>query len=104
VRFYPHKNLRRAYNRLLVLEKAGIIQARADIRGERFIWTLTREGYRRIRHILPLEMKEEGFESKALGHDLLCSAVLLGDWLSIAAPPDLVRVTEQQLSSEFHLN
>lgn len=96
-RFYPHKNLRRAYNRLLVLEKAGIIQSRADIRGERFLWTLTREGYRRIRHTLPLELEEEGFESKALGHDLLCSAVLAGDWLLTKTPPDLIQVTEQQL-------
>ena len=30
-RFYPHKNLRRAYNRLLVLEKADLIQTRSDI-------------------------------------------------------------------------
>lgn len=103
VRYYPHKNLRRAYNRLLVLEKAGIIQSRADIRGERFVWTLTREGYRRIRHTLP-EMKEEGFESKALGHDLLCSAVLWGDWIGLNAPDELVRVGEQQLSRlEKHL-
>jgi hypothetical protein len=97
-RFYPHKNLRRAYNRLLVLEKTGIIQSRADIRGERYLWTLTREGYRRIRHTLPSELEEEGFESKALGHDLLCSAVLAGDWLLLKTPPDLIRVTEQQLS------
>lgn len=98
-RLYSHKNLRRAYNRLLVLEKAGIIQSRADIRGERYLWTLTREGYRRMRHTLPAEVKEEGFESKALGHDLLCSAVLAGDWLLLPkVPEDLVRVTEQQLS------
>ena len=97
-RFYPHKNLRRAYNRLLILEKAGLIQSRADIRGERFLWTLTREGYRRIRHLLPLELAEEGFESKTLGHDLLCSAVLAGDWLLLKSPPDLIRVTDQQLS------
>jgi hypothetical protein len=97
-KFYPHKNLRRAYNRLLVLEKAGIIQSRADIRGERFVWTLTRDGYRRIRHELPEVLKEEGFESKALGHDLLCSAVLFGDWLALKNPPELIRVTEQQLS------
>jgi hypothetical protein len=97
-RFYPHKNLRRAYNRLLVLEKAGIIQSRADIRGERFLWTLTKEGYRRIRHLLPIELEQEGFDSKALGHDLLCAAVLAGDWFLVRTPPDLVRVTEQELS------
>ncbi len=97
-RFYPHKNARRAYNRLLVLEKADLIQSRADIRGERFLWTLTREGYRRIRHQLPSEMAEEGFESKALGHDLLCSAVLAGDWLLTKTPEGLIRVTDQELS------
>jgi hypothetical protein len=98
VRFYPHKNLRRAYNRLLVLEKAGIIQSRADIRGERYLWTLDKDGYRRIRHLLPLAMEKEGFESKALGHDLLCAAVLAGDWLNIKTPDGIIRITEQELS------
>lgn len=96
IRFYPHKNLRRAYNRLLVLEKAGIIQSRCDIRGESFLWTLTRDGYRRIRHTLPVAMTEDGFESKALGHDLLCSAVLAGDWLTLNLP-EVTYVTEQEL-------
>jgi hypothetical protein len=41
---------------------------------------------------LPAVLKEEGFESKALGHDLLCSAVLFGDWLALKNPPELIRV------------
>ena len=36
-RFYHHKNLRRAYERLRILEKAAFIQSHREIKGEKFI-------------------------------------------------------------------
>jgi len=52
-RFYSHKNLRRGYERLRTLERASFIQSHREIKGEKFIWTLSKKGFLTIEANLP---------------------------------------------------
>jgi hypothetical protein len=84
-----------AYKRLQNLAAMGIIQCRSDHSGHNFTWCLTALGFSLIENRLP-GLKERGFASEALGHDLCVTAVHLGDWIAI--PPDgCSTFSEQQL-------
>ena len=106
-KFYPHKNLRRAYERLKVLEKAAFIQSHREIKGEKFIWTLAKKGFLTIEHHLG-ELKQQGFLPLSPGHDLLCAAVLqaesVDDWVSLVTDQELLRSHTPgiELYSSFH--
>lgn len=94
-KFYPHKNKRRGYERLRALETGGLIESRADSRAQKFIWVLSKRGFATVRPYLPL-LKDEGFRSAALGHDLMSAALMLGDWLT-SPQPGVRLISEQQL-------
>lgn len=91
-KFYPHKNLRRAYERLKVLEKAAFIESHREIKGEKFVWTLAKKGFLTIEHFLGA-LKQQGFKPLSPGHDLLCAAVLQADTLD----DSVSLVTDQEL-------
>lgn len=94
-KFYPEKTQKRAYERLLTLEKADLIAAKVNTSGKKFIWTLTKRGFFTVKAHLP-PLKEDGFSSAAPGHDLLSAAALLGDWL-LSSQKGVRIVTDQQL-------
>jgi len=106
-RFYPHKNPRRGYERLRALEKAAFIKSHREIKGEKFIWTLSPKGFLTIEHDLP-ELKQAGFLPLSPGHDLLCAAVLQagsnGDSVTLLTDQELLRVNtpHSYLSGSFH--
>lgn len=95
MRFYGNDKSTGVYQRLCRLEKAGYIQTRCGARGQHFAWTLTGRGFQTIEGRLP-KLVENGFKSENLGHDLLVSAIHLGDWIT-GIPNDCGVFTEQQL-------
>lgn len=84
-----------AYRRLWVLQKMDFIRTRIDNRQQKFVWMLTSKGYSAIRDLLPA-LNEEGFRSESIGHDLLVSAIHLGEWF-IEKPNQVELFTEQEL-------
>ncbi len=85
-----------AYRRLWKLAKAGFIESRSDCTGQKFVWMLGQRGFTVVKERLPFELKEEGYKSECLGHDLVVAAFHLGSWVS-GAPENVEIVTEQQL-------
>src|SRR5258708_5011759 len=69
-RFFPNSAPNTAYRRILTLQEGGFIAPRSDRCGIKRVWTLTPKGYKVIRPDLPT-LKEEGFASEHIGHDLL---------------------------------
>ncbi len=94
-KFFPDCNGKTAYNRILALRHAGLICVRADSLGQKFVCALDKDGFHAIRERLP-ELKEEGYKSEHLGHDLLVSAFHLGNWLT-RKPNEAALFSEQEL-------
>lgn len=85
-----------AYERLFILKKKGCVDTRSDGSGDFRVWTLTPKGFKAIQHKL-LPLKEEGFGSESITHDLFVLAVHYGEWIAREAAPDVRFVTEQEL-------
>lgn len=95
LKFFPNCAPNTAYNRLLELEKRGVILGRADVCGKYFVWTLTADGNARIKGVAP-ELKDDGYRSEYPAHDLLAAAVHNGDWF-LSRPGGVEVFTEQQM-------
>ncbi len=95
IKFFPNFKLKTAYNRLNSLRSAGYIKIFSDRSQNISVWTLNAKGFAAIRNRLPL-LQEEGFLSEHVGHDLVCSAVHLGEWL-LRTPENVEMFSEQQL-------
>ncbi len=85
-----------AYRRLWTLEKGGFIESIANGHGTKFVWTLIKRGYSVAKSQIPCTLKEDGFRSEHVGHDLLVAAFQLGDW-AFGSPPGVKSFSEQQL-------
>lgn len=85
-----------AYKRLLILKKKGCLDTRSDSSGSFRAWTLTAKGFKAIQHQL-LPLKEEGYGSESITHDLHVLAIHYGEWIPKGAAPDVRFVTEQEL-------
>ncbi len=94
-KFFPNCKGKTAYNRLLDLRQAKIIQVQADPKGIKFVCMLGQKGFDAIRGDLP-PLEEEGYKSEHPEHDLFTSAFHLGDWL-LAKPDAVTLFSEQQL-------
>jgi hypothetical protein len=94
-KFFPKSPLHTGYKRILQLRDAELITPRSDRYGSKRVWTLTQKGYKLIRPDLPA-LKEEGFASESVSHDLLASAIQIGDFL-LRQPPHIRLMSEQQL-------
>jgi hypothetical protein len=84
-----------AYRRLWALEGAGFIESHADRTACCHLWTLGKLGFETILRDLP-ELKEEGFRSENLIHDLVTTAMHLGGYLS-SIPAGVGLFSEQEL-------
>lgn len=96
--FYPKNAPSYCYRRLVRLRNAGLIEPcpiKEDSLGRSFVWGLTKKGFEIIRDGIS-DLKEVGFKSESIDHDLLVSAVHIGDWL-FGAPDTCAVFTEQQL-------
>lgn len=85
-----------AYKRLLILRRKGYVDRRSDASVDFRVWTLTIKGFKAIQHLL-LPLKEEGYGSESVMHDLHVLAAHYGEWISKGAAPDVRFVTEQEL-------
>lgn len=85
-----------AYHRLLILKKKGCVVTRSDDSGSFRVWGLSMKGFKAIRH-LHLALKEEGYASECVKHDLYTLAAHYGEWIVKGAAPDVRFVTEQEL-------
>jgi len=94
-KFFPDAKLVVGYNRLSSLRREKLLQYRASIRGDKCVWVLTQKGYQRIKETLPAQVAD-GFVSESIGHDLICTAVHLGEWL-VEAPIGVEFFSEQEL-------
>ncbi|MCX6126037.1 MAG: hypothetical protein NTV34_14995 [Proteobacteria bacterium] len=65
-----------------------------------FAWSLDQKGYHAIRDLLPV-LREDGYKSEHVGHDLLVTATHLGEWL-LGTPFGVEIFTEQQLRRYDH--
>ncbi len=92
---YPHISCKGAYSRLLNLTKSGLIRCDSDRTGKYHFWTLTKKGFQLVKPALP-PLIEDGFESENKTHDLLVSAIHLGEGL-FQEIPGLEYFTEQEL-------
>lgn len=95
VHFSPQSSGYAFYLRLWKLKQKHWIQMKPGKNHRDNFWILTKEGFQIIRELLP-PMQEEGFQSEYATHDLLTSAIHLGD--GIFGPVDgLDFFTEQEL-------
>lgn len=94
-KFFPNCKEKTAYNRILALRHAGLIQVRSDCGGQKFICALDEKGFDHIRTKLPF-IGEDGFKSEHMGHDLLVAAFQMGNWL-LESPQGIEFFSEQQL-------
>lgn len=94
-KFYSHRSGQAAYLRLWKLEKAGFIRSISNNTANMFIWTLDRRGFESIRPHLP-DLKEEGYSSENIFHDLLVAAIHQGDCI-FKKLSGVDFVTEQEL-------
>jgi len=94
-RFYrkwlPHSG----YKRLRRLQRLGFIEREVDDRAEFSVWTLTKVGFEIVREYLPA-LREEGFRSENIRHDLIAQAAHLGNFL-LKEPPGVTLFSEQQI-------
>ncbi len=95
IRFYPNAKLTSAHIKLWQLADAGYIRSINSVTGSGCVWTLTDKGFNGIKDQLPA-MKQSGYKSEAVGHDLLSMAAMVGDWIQ-GEPPGVKFYTEQQL-------
>jgi hypothetical protein len=95
-RFYGKSLPTSGYKRLCRLQRGGFIKWKPDPRTIKFVWTLTQKGFDVVRDSLELPLKEDGFDSENINHDLITSAVHLGDWL-LGEPERVILFSEQQL-------
>lgn len=94
-KFYSGSSVNGAYQRLWKLKRAGFIRTRTDETGNFFVWILDKKGYAAIHSRLPL-MREDGYLSENLRHDLVVSAIHLGDGI-FGDLPGLEYFSEQEL-------
>ena len=85
-----------AYERLSILKRKKCVDTRSDDSGTFRVWTLTSKGFKAIQHNL-LALKEEGFGSESVAHDLHVLAAHYGEWIAKGVATDVRFVTEQEL-------
>lgn len=92
---YANISSEAAYYRLARIEKGGFIQTQVDPSGRNHVWSLTKRGFETVRTGLPA-LREEGCRSEHPVHDLLVSALHLGEWW-FDMPEGVELCTEQHL-------
>lgn len=93
-RYFKNRSLSVAYKRLASLEKGGYLKSGRLIDGTNY-WSLADRGFEFVALTLP-ELQEVGFRSEAPFHDLLASAIHIGDYL-LGWPANTEFASEQML-------
>jgi len=96
-KFYSDRTRHRAYVRLWKLERGGFIRSQCDETATHWTWILAERGYKALRYDLP-PLVEGGFIPPHWGHDLIASAVHLGEE-PFKEIPGLQSFSEQEFRS-----
>ncbi|CAN5416930.1 hypothetical protein BH10BDE1_BH10BDE1_27960 [soil metagenome] len=100
MRFYPNAKLASAHRKLLELASGGYIRSLASSTGSGSVWTLTDQGFKVVCETVG-DLSQCGYKSEAIGHDLLCMAAMLGEWVH-CEPEGVEFFTEQELRRLDH--
>ncbi len=96
-KFFSENSKKWAYNRMYQLRTAGYIRIISDPVYSKHVCTLDKKGFDIILpHLPPLE--EVGYRSENICHDIIASAVHLGDWL-LETPKEVSLFSERELRS-----
>jgi len=79
-KFFKESEIHWAYKRLCTLSKRGLLQCITNIKGKHWIWCLDRRGFLAISEVWP-HLREHGYLSEYLNHDIIVTAVHLGERL-----------------------
>lgn len=85
-----------AYGRMKKLKAKGFVDFKYSDNCSFKVWTLSRKGFKAISKRLPL-LREEGYLSENIEHDIYVMAAHTGDWLPHKAISDVKTLTEQEL-------
>jgi hypothetical protein len=94
-RFFKDTSEDNAYRRILALHRAGYIESRYSTSNEMHVWQLSQKGFVTLLPNLPV-LKDEGFRSENINHDLLVAAIHLGNWV-VKEPANVTLYSEQEL-------
>lgn len=94
-RCMPHLSGPGLYSMLRRMREEGLIQVRCVREPQNAFWTLGKKGFHRVREMLP-PLKESGHLSEHVDHDILVSAIHLGDGV-FGLIEGLEFISEQQL-------
>jgi predicted transcriptional regulator len=81
-RFYPdyHWDTMTTYWKLWRLKKRGLVTIVQTNLAQEYVWALTTAGFKVLLPDMP-SLKEKGFASENVAHDLMVQAAHLGDYL-----------------------
>lgn len=85
-----------SYSRMLRLKRKGFVDFKYSDNCSFKIWTLSQKGFKAISNKLPL-LREDGYLSENIEHDIYVLAAQNGDWISRHAASDVKNITEQEL-------
>lgn len=95
-KFFSKTKLPAAYKRLWELRTAGFLATRSiDLGNTGHVWVLDKKGFALIQAQLP-SLKEIGYKSEFIWHDLLSMSLNLGDFLC-DLPQGSMLISEQQI-------
>lgn len=94
-KFFPNGSPLTAYQRLTMLKKGRFIKTVSDDKLINFGWSLDVRGFETLKELVP-RLKEVGYLSENIKHDILVTAALNGEFL-INQPSSIEIFTEQEL-------
>jgi hypothetical protein len=80
-KFFKEAGIHCAYQRLSTLSKLGLLQCITDTKARHYVWCLNRRGFLALYEVWP-QLREHGFLSEYLSHDILVTAAHLGEFLN----------------------
>jgi hypothetical protein len=97
-RFYPdyHWDTVTTYWKLWRLKKRGLVTIVQTNLAREYVWALTTAGFKVLLPDMP-SLKEKGFASENVTHDLMVQAAHIGDYLPRGSAPQVGFFTEQEL-------
>ncbi len=92
---FSHLSPKTSYKELWKMRKRGIVRLAPDHTGRRFAFSLTKKGFSQISFPYA-DFHEKGYRSEHFEHDLITTAIHLGDWMH-GVPDGHAMFSEQQL-------
>ena len=96
---YPSLSNERAYYILRRLKRGQYVRVEGTDGPNKRVWMLDQRGFKfLVSNCLLPDLKAKGYRPQRAYHDLLVSAVLMGDW-AISCPRSVRTITEQEMTA-----